>query len=219
MPDDRAATLICFALRTESRFFRRGRPSCRVLHTGIGPGNAERSLRKVLADYRPRLIVSSGFAGALDPSLSLHEPVYQTSGVHPLFPSLAELEIRQGAFLGHDRVVVTAEQKRRLRQSSSCDAVDMESAAIRRVTEENGIPCLIFRAISDTSREDLAFDPNDALTDRMTVSGVKLFGMLVRRPSRLRAMLRLRRTAAETARRLAEHLDRLLEWQRRGTRE
>src|SRR5260370_41988240 len=62
-------TLICFAVKEEARFFR-PQEQCEMLLTGIGRHNAEKTVRTVLAQQKPRLALSCGFAGGLRPELA-----------------------------------------------------------------------------------------------------------------------------------------------------
>lgn len=195
--------LICFAGRTESRFFRRRRPNVSVLHTGMGRRNAKAALEDCLAKRRPELIITSGFAGGLNPELRVHELLFEKSGEHPLFDGLANLPFREGRFCCHDRIAVTAEEKRLLWQSSGCDAVEMESAGIHEIARWRGIPCLTFRAISDAAHESLPLDFNRLLTSRMKVDLAKLWGTLCRNPGRLLAFVRFYGSIVKTSRVLA----------------
>ena len=60
--------LVCFAMKDEVRAFRKltqSLPGVEILVTGIGRRNSEKSLRAVLAQQRPELVITSGFAGGL----------------------------------------------------------------------------------------------------------------------------------------------------------
>lgn len=202
--------LICFAGRTESRFFRRRRLDVSVLHTGIGRRNAKAALEDCLARRRPELIITSGFAGGLNPELRLHELLFERSGEHPLFDGLAGFPFREGRFCCRDRIVVTAEEKRLLWRSGGCDAVEMESGGIHEIAQSRRIPCLTLRAISDASHENLPLDFNRLLTSRRNLDWAKLCGALCRNPGRLPALVRFCGSIAKTSRALAGALCRLL---------
>ena len=202
--------LICFAGKMESRFFRRSRPDVSVLHTGIGRRNAKAALGARLAEQGPELIITSGFAGGLNPELRLHELLFEKSGTHPLFGNLAGLPFRAGRFCCRDRIVVTAKEKRLFWRSGGCDAVEMESAGIHEIAQSRQIPCLTFRAISDAAHENLPLDFNRLLTSRRNLDWAKLCGALCRNPGRLPALARFCGSIAKTSRALAGGLCRLL---------
>ena len=194
----------------ESRFFRKRCPEFSVLHTGIGRRNAKAALEDCLARRRPELIITSGFAGGLNPELCVHSLLFEKSGEHPLFDGLADLPFRAGNFCCWDRIVVTAEEKRLLWRSGGWDAVEMESAGIHKIARSRRIPCLTLRAISDAAHENLPLDFNRLLTSRMKVDLGKLCGSFCRNPGRLLAFVRFYGSVAKTSQVLAGALCRLL---------
>lgn len=203
--------LICFADKMESRFFRRRRPDVSVLHTGIGRRNAKAALEDCLTRRRPELIITSGFAGGLNPELCLHKLLFEKSGTHPLFGRLAGLPFREGRFCCRDRIAVTAEEKRLLWRSGGWDAVEMESAGIDEIARSHRIPCLTFRAISDAAHESLPLDFNRLLSSRMKVDFGKLSGTLCWNPGRLLAFVRFYGSIVKTSRVLSGALCQLLD--------
>jgi hypothetical protein len=105
-----------------------------------GPGSrlVEQALKKRI---EVNGIISTGFCGALDPSLQVGDLVKDR--IH-----------------SSDRVVVTASEKALLRKETGADAVDMESAAIAGKAAEWGVPFYAVRAVSDRAEEDMPLDFN-----------------------------------------------------------
>jgi len=71
--------LLTFALEAESRSFQNlfgSRSDVRVLLTGIGQRNAERTIRQALAERPPELVLTCGFAGGLNPELATGTVVF-----------------------------------------------------------------------------------------------------------------------------------------------
>jgi nucleoside phosphorylase len=69
-----ARLLLCFALKEESRAFQKlvaARLDLSVLLTGIGQRNADRAIRQALAQQSPKLVLTCGFAGGLNPELAV----------------------------------------------------------------------------------------------------------------------------------------------------
>src|SRR5690349_5273667 len=67
-------TLVCFAVKEEAAPFKAAvasRPDIQILLTGMGQRNAEKSIRAAISAQKPALVLTSGFAGALKPDLSL----------------------------------------------------------------------------------------------------------------------------------------------------
>ena len=77
-----ASLLVVFAVRQESRALQKlmgPRDGLRVMLTGIGQRNAGKTIRRALAGQPPRLVLTCGFAGGLNP-----ENV--TEAIHALSP-------------------------------------------------------------------------------------------------------------------------------------
>lgn len=203
MPD---RLLICFALPEEARPFRkltRGRPDVQVLVTGIGRRNAAASVRAALTEQRPRLVITSGFAGGLDPALARGTVVFEANATFPLADRLEGAGARRVRFYCADRMAVTAAEKQRLREMTGADAVEMESTAIQAVCREANLQCATVRVISDAADEDLPLDFNQFARADQSLELGKLALAIVRRPRLLAPLLRLRRTTREAATRLA----------------
>jgi adenosylhomocysteine nucleosidase len=77
--------LVCFALSEEAAPFRQFaavHPGLRIVITGMGCKNSERSARAVLTELpKPDLVLTCGFAGALNPALALGTVVFALSPV------------------------------------------------------------------------------------------------------------------------------------------
>jgi hypothetical protein len=124
---------------------------------GVGEGG-----RRFLAEDEPRLVLSCGFAGALDPSLAAGDLVLATQVqgpggddlVGPEAPrrtavaALGDLRSVQGKVVCTQSIVATVAEKRALAASGAI-AVDMESYSVARAAQEAGIPWLSVRAIVD----------------------------------------------------------------------
>src|SRR5689334_22994818 len=123
--------LVCFAMRDEARpFLKQARqmPGVQVLLTGIGRRNAGKSLDASLARKPPDLVLSSGFAGGLDPQLTQGALVFDSPP--ELKPAFHSIQARPVKFHCADRIAATGDEKASLRSITGADAVEMESQAI-----------------------------------------------------------------------------------------
>jgi hypothetical protein len=98
-------------------------------------------------------IINTGFCGALDPSLRVGDIVVWGDA-----PSAAPYT--SGEISSSDRVIATAEEKRRLRETTGAIAAEMEAGAVKRIAGEWGVPFYCIRAVSDTANEDMPLDFN-----------------------------------------------------------
>jgi adenosylhomocysteine nucleosidase len=204
--------LVCFAVKEEAGAFQRlagGRDNLKVILVGMGKRNAERAIRSTLAQERPQLVLTCGFAGGLRPELAMGTVVFAADPETGLEPALLAAGAKPARFHGAERVAVTTDQKRALRASTGADAVEMESQSICAVCREQGIPSATVRVILDTANEDLPLDFNQLMTANQKMSCGKLALTLVRSPGKIGALLRLRKQAAEAAGKLAEVLARI----------
>lgn len=162
-----------------------GRRNLLLTRTGVGPDHAEAAARRLFEDTPIAAALSLGVTAALDPELRTgdlvvadrvilrRDPQQRPYEAHDAtlksFPCDSGLQdaavtvIRRwnsryclGPILTVDRIVMTADEKRRLATESGATALDMESAAVASAASACSIPFLAIRGILDTADEDLA---------------------------------------------------------------
>jgi nucleoside phosphorylase len=123
----------------------------------------------VLAEWQPRMLVSCGFCGGLDPELMAGDLVLATAVRAPggevltapeparlaAAAMLEGLRYRQGEVIQAASVVTTVDEKRELASRSGALAVDMESYVLGLEAAEAGIPWLALRAVVDPAGSPL----------------------------------------------------------------
>jgi adenosylhomocysteine nucleosidase len=204
-----ARILVCFAVTEEARPFQRlvaGRKDIEALITGIGARNAEKVIRAALANERPELVVSSGFAGGLRPELATGMVLFAANGQPELQAALRATGAQPGQFCCVERVAAAASRKLELWQSTRADAVEMESKTLCAVCAEHKVPCVVVRVILDTANEDLPLDFNQVMGADEQINYGKLAFKLMKSPGKLRSLWRLRTQSAVAAEKLAEVL-------------
>lgn len=178
-----------------------------LVANGAGRARASAAARTILSKEPVRAVVSTGFAGALDPSFSagdvfIADSVCGLEGEFSSRPPGGSLgEVRRGALLTVDRVAHSASAKRELGRLG-VQAVDMEASSVAAVAGEHGLPFYCIRAISDIAAEDMPVDFDRALRADGSLSAWSVFGQaLVARGGWSRLMC-LRRNSVAAARSL-----------------
>ena len=203
--------LICFALRDEAAALSPKTWTSRadILITGIGCRNAEKSVREFLVDNQPIRVFTCGFAGGLDPKLTIGAILF-TSDDAGLRAKLLDAGAQPAKFFSAARIATTAAEKQKLRAETGADAVEMESAAIHAVCRERGIPCATVRVISDAAGEDLPLDFNRLAKPDLNLHYGKLALAIAKSPGKIPALLKLRQQTRFAAEQLARVLARVV---------
>ena len=167
------------------------------LKTGAGPNRSAVRLERLLACCKPSQILLAGYAGALDPSLKIGDLVViraassfgeQESALTleqtPLTGSWelgrsqelfqlgknAGLRISLGETLTSPHIIGEPGQKRTLRRRFHADVIDMETAALARVSLSRGVPLSCVRAVTDEAADTFlapfSYEPGSTLAGR-----------------------------------------------------
>ena len=190
-----------------------------LFESGLGTVRAAKAAHALIDAYRPRLVVSSGFAGGLDPRLRRYDLVAADSLINAtgseitldpaaLVPWLTEVpDLHCGRMLTLDRIVRLSEEKRQLGERHQALAVDMESFAVAEICRERNVPLLVVRAISDALDDELPPDIGHLLS-RKTFAGQlgAAVGSVFRRPGAAKDLVKLHQAALEASGRLARFL-------------
>jgi adenosylhomocysteine nucleosidase len=158
------------------------------VRTGVGPRRSAARLREAFGVVRPSEILMIGYAGALDPGLKLGSVVaveravglsedppgwenvrvegeFELAGC-PAFhqaAAAAGLRAHTGTVLTSFHVLGHPVHKRLLYEKFGAAIVDMETAALARVAQSEGIPLSCIRVVSDESEDNFlapfSYDP------------------------------------------------------------
>lgn len=193
-----------------------GRASVDFVVTGMGMEKARRSAEVAMSSPHT-VCICSGFAGSLKPAHRVGDILaaraIQCVGKSKtiecsrnLFMAAYENQaIEAKMFLTTDKVVGTAEEKRRL--APFADAVDMESFAILSVAKEKNLSAVAIRVVSDRFDEDMPANISMTVDEygRVRIGGVVKH--LATHPLQLPALIRLGRQSHTAAEALCHFLE------------
>jgi len=203
--------LVCFAVREERAFFKPG-PDAHVaiLRTGMGQANAAAGIRNALSQQPPQGVITAGFAGGLNPALQCGQVVFDQDTDAGLAGRLQAAGATSARFHCAKHVAITAADKEALRRETGADAVEMESAVIRRLCREAGLPSATIRVISDAAHENLPLDFNALMTADARMNWWKLATTLIRHPRLVGDLRKFQQRTREAARELGRVLEQVV---------
>ena len=187
-----------------------------VVEAGTGPARARRATLALLDAHRPAWIISTGFAGALQPELKIGNIVVSNEIVglqgEPLkidvgMNSDSTRGLHVGRTLTVDAMIQTVVEKQSLATQTGAIAVDMESLSVATVCRETKTRFMAVRAISDDMSADLPSEVLSLLGETGAVRFGAVIGSLWKRPSSIKDMWRMREHAMTAAEKLASFLD------------
>ena len=187
-----------------------------VVESGLGPSRAERATLALLDAHQPKWIVSTGFCGALIPSLKIGEIVVANDVTNLQGDSLkidvgmttdSARGLAVGRTLTVDRMVRKITEKQALAETTGAIAVDMETYAIASLCREKKERFLAVRSVSDDLSADLPDEVLSLVGETGAVRIGAVIGALWKRPGSYKDMWHLRENAMLCAERLSKFLD------------
>ena len=135
-----------------------------VLHTGVGEKICRERIGNFLQDQQFDLLISAGFAGALNHELQINDLLvaknFSTIDLKQAHSLFSPLVIHPIDLLTVRAVIDSSEERERIARESGASAVDMETEFIARACATHGIPLLSLRVITDTPQEPLPAPPS-----------------------------------------------------------
>jgi adenosylhomocysteine nucleosidase len=175
-----------------------------VVCGGMGSEAARRAAEAVISLYHPAVVISAGFAGALDSSLHVGHTLIPGRVVDAGDGSRTDLAGGEGVLVTFD-TIADAAQKARLAKAYGARAVDMEASAVARAAEAHRVRFVACKVISDTSESHLPpISRFIGTSGQFQVS--EFVGFVAIRPWLWGSVLRLARDSERAAAKLAEAL-------------
>jgi adenosylhomocysteine nucleosidase len=190
-----------------------------LIETGVGRKAAAAATNDAIALHRPDWIISTGFAGSLNPTLRrghilMADEVVDTEGrglALGLQVDRAAVEaspsLHTGRLLTVDRLIHSAEEKQSLGSKHRALACDMETLAVAEVCQQQRVRFMSVRIISDAVDEELPKEIGRLLDQKSMAAKLgAATGAIFSRPSSVKDMWKLKEDAIKTADRLAKFL-------------
>jgi adenosylhomocysteine nucleosidase len=181
-----------------------------ISHTGVGPKNCGARMETLLHKAQPRLLISSGFAGAVGEDIRVGDLTLAENFSDPQLLANAE-QILRGRdarvlkLFTSQTIIDSISDRNEIARSHNAAAVDMETEAIAEVCAAHRVPMLSVRAISDSPREPFPA-PASVLFDveRQRIPFSKLIAYLITHPSASWRLARFSRRIAQARTNLSD---------------
>ncbi len=185
-----------------------GKQNFVLVRSGVGKQRADDAVLQVIDRFQPRALISTGYAGAVQPELNVGDLVIADAileakekvkyfpdqdwlGRARNIPCPDGVKMVVGGLLTVNTVIHDSATKRELGKSYSVQAVEMETSAIARVAEEQGLPLLSVRVISDRLDQEL-LDSSSFLGSDGEISTLKAGWYVLTHPGSIKNALSLR---------------------------
>jgi adenosylhomocysteine nucleosidase len=192
-----------------------GRPVA-VFHTGVGEKSCRAHIENFLCQQPLKYLISTGFAGAVDPELEIGNLLLSENFSSPGLLNSPHLNFSEdGLFVGKlatvPGVVDSKSERERLAVESGAVAVDMETEFIAAACAAHGVPMLSLRVISDTPLQPFPAPP-EVLFDleKQKTKFSRLGFYLVKHPGALLRLSAFRKRIVVARQSLTAALDKLL---------
>jgi len=179
-----------------------------LVRSGVGRQMAKDATIQIIDRFQPRTVISIGYAGAVQSGLNVGDLVIADTVIEELkgrklspdsdllgraigIPSPDGLKMVVGGLLTVDTVIHTSAIKQELGEKHYVQAVEMETSAIAEVAEENGLPWLSLRVISDRLDQEL-IDSSSFLGSDGEVSTLKAGWYVLTHPGSIKNAMLLR---------------------------
>lgn len=189
-----------------------------IFHTGVGRAHCQRNVQAALGTIRPRLLISSGFAGSLTDRLGVGDLlVAQNFSDWRLATQLMESgstprssqssQFHPVILFTSNRIIESSEERQQIAQEHRADAIDMETEVIATACAVYRVPMISLRVISDAPAAPFPA-PAEVLFDmtRQRTNFRKLVLYLLAHPSAVKQLIRFAKQISTARERLTTAL-------------
>ena len=179
---------------------------------GVGASLARTTAELGIAEFRPRLVVSAGYAGGLDPALRKGDVVTADVALAPDGTRYPAEPLGAPAVTVATTVAVVAApaEKAALFAATGAAVVEMEAAGVAAACAAAGVPFAAIKVVTDAAGDALPTDlePFFALDRENDVhAAAAAFVAFLKRPAVVRDLWRLGVSAKDCSRALGDRLN------------
>ena len=173
-----------------------------ISHTGVGAKKCNERIEELLHKARPRLVISSGFAGAVVEDLHVGDLLLAENFSDRQLLTNAERILRDHKpkvrkLFTSKSIADSIAERNQIASASGAAAVDMETSAIVEICTAHGVPLLSLRAISDSLTESFPAPPNVLFDiERQRPNYGRLIRYLLRYPASIASLSQFGRRIA-----------------------
>ena len=165
-----------------------------------------------LSSSKLEAVVSTGYCGALDPSLRESQIVaaievrdLDTNEAFECAPVTTDREFVSGRILSQNRIANSAMEKQQLKEYGAL-AIDMEAAGVAARTKRAGLPFYCIKVVSDRADESFPLNINDMRTPDGRIGRVKIVVHALTHPKLIPYLFQLKRRSEDAAKALRDFL-------------
>ena len=166
-----------------------------IFHTGVGKKSCESRIENVFRTEQPRILLSSGFAGAARDDLQVGDLILAENFSDRQLLSEAQRfltsKVHVAKLFSAPTIVDSIGERNRIAREHGAAAVDMETECIAQACAARGVRMLSLRVISDTPSEPFPAPPR-ALFDieSQRTKAVRLLFYLLIHPGAIGRLIR-----------------------------
>jgi nucleoside phosphorylase len=182
-----------------------------ILYTGVGEKVCRDRIGKFLQDQQFEVLISTGFAGALDDQLQVGDLLlaknFSTVELNERRSFFSSFPIHTDDLLTVSALIDSSDERNNVAHASGAAAVDMETEFIAHACAAHGIPLLSLRGITDTPRKPFPAPPKVLFDiERQRTDILKLATFFLAHPNRFPRFVQFARRIAHTRKILASAL-------------
>jgi adenosylhomocysteine nucleosidase len=207
----------------------KGPVQCIIAESGIGMANASHATIAVIESFKPDMIISIGFCGALRTGITTGDLVlaeqlfiHKNGSLKPqtglklsderaILPQTAKLKLFSGTFITTETMVSKENIIPLLDETMQTPVLEMESSAVSRICINAGIRFAAIRSVSDPAEEDPFLLAYDIIGPDFRIDRKRALVALLKKPGHLPQLLRLMRNSRLAGNSLAGAVSNLLE--------